>query len=81
LPNSDGAIKSNWQQLPLFGKVRANVVIGYLDQKGELVNKSRTAEFWVVPWSLIGIIVGVVGLVVPAIIVLGKRYRLRVERK
>jgi P pilus assembly chaperone PapD len=81
LPNSDGVIKSNWQQTPLFGKVKANVVIGYLDQKGELVNKSQTAEFWVVPWSLIGIIVGVVGVVVPAIVVLRKRYSLRVERK
>ena len=81
LPRSDGVIKSNWQQTPFFGKVKANVVIGYLDQKGELVNKSQTAEFWVVPWSLIGIIVGVVGFGVPAIIVLRKRFRLRVERK
>ena len=81
LPNSDGVIKSNWQQTPLFGKVRANVVIGYLDQKGKLVNKSQTAEFWVVPWSLIGIIGGVIGFGVLAIIVIRKRYRLRVERK
>jgi len=81
LPNSDGVLKSNWRQTPLFGKVRASVVIGYLDHKGELVNKSQTGEFWVVPWSMIGIIVGVLGLVVPAIIVLRKRYRLRVERK
>jgi P pilus assembly chaperone PapD len=81
LPNSDVVIKSNWQQAPFFGKVRANVVIGYLDQKGELVNKSQTGEFWVVPWSLIGIIVGVMGVVVPAIIVLRKRYRLKVEQR
>ena len=81
LPDSDGVIKSNWQQAPYFGKVRADVVIGYLNQKGELVNKSQSGEFWVVPWSLIGIIVGVVGFGVPAIIVLRKRYRLRVERK
>jgi len=81
LPNSDGVIKSNWQQTPFFGKVKANVVIGYLDHKGELVNKSQTGEFWVVPWSMIGIIVGVLGLVVPAIIVIRKRYRLRLERR
>ncbi len=81
LPNSDGVIKSNWQQAPFFGKVRASVVIGYLDQKGELVNKSRTAEFWVVPWSLIGIIVGVMGVVVPAIVIVSRRYRLRMERR
>jgi len=81
LPNSDGMLKGEWQESPFFGKVKASVIIGYLDQKGELVNKSRTAEFWVVPWSLIGIIVGVMGLVVPAIVIISKRYRLRVERK
>lgn len=81
LPNSDGVIKSNWHQAPFFGKVKANVVIGYLDHKGELVNKSQTGEFWVVPWSLIGIIVGFMGVVVPAIVIIRKRYRLRVERK
>jgi len=81
LPNSDGVLKGVWQKLPFWGKVRASVVIGYLDQKGELVNKSQTAEFWVVPWSLIGIILVVMGLVVPAIVVMSKRYRLRVERR
>jgi P pilus assembly chaperone PapD len=81
LPNSDGVLKGVWQKLPFWGKVRASVAIGYLDQKGELVNKSRTAEFWIVPWSLIGIILVVMGLVVPAIVVMSKRYRLRVERK
>ena len=81
LPSSDGVLKGEWQRSPLFGKVRASVVIGYLDQKGELVNKSQTAEFWIVPWSFVGIILVVMGVVVPAIIVLRKRYRLRVERK
>jgi urease beta subunit len=81
LPNSDGVIKGNWQQAPFFGKVKTSFVIGYLDQNGKLVNKTQTGEFWVVPWSLIGIIVGVMGLVVPAIVVVSRRYRLRVERK
>jgi P pilus assembly chaperone PapD len=81
LPNSDGVLKGEWQGSPLFGRVKANVVIGYLDQKGELVNKSQTAEFWVVPWSLIGIIIGVTVVVVTAIIVISRRYRLKLERK
>jgi len=81
LPNSDGVLKGEWQRSPLFGRVRVSVVIGYLDQKGELVNKSQTTELWVVPWSLIGIIVGVMGVMVPAIVVISRRYRLRVERK
>jgi hypothetical protein len=46
-----------------------------------VVNKSQTAEFWVVPWSLVGIILFVMGVVVPAIVIISKRYRLRVERK
>ena len=81
LPSSDGVLKGEWQRSPFFGKVRASVVIGYLDQKGELVNKSQTAEFWVVPWSLVGIILFVMGVVVPAIVIISKRFRLRVERK
>jgi P pilus assembly chaperone PapD len=81
LPNTEALMKGTLQEMPLFGRVKASVVIGYLDQNGELVNKSQTAEFWIVPWSLIGIIVGVMGVMVPAIIVLRKRYRLRVERR
>ena len=81
LPNSDGVLKEKWRESPLFGRVRASVVIGYLDQKGELVNKSQTAEFWVVPWSIVGIILFVMGVVVPAIVIISKRFRLRVERK
>jgi P pilus assembly chaperone PapD len=81
LPDAEGILKAEWQEAPFLGKVTANVVIGYLDEQGELVNKSQSGEFWVVPWSLVGIIVGVVGVVVPAIMVIRKRYRLRVERK
>lgn len=81
LPNSEALMGGTLQGMPLFGRVKVSVVIGYLDQNGELVNKSQTAEFWVVPWSLVGIILGVMGLVVPAIIIIGKRYRLRLERR
>jgi hypothetical protein len=56
-------------------------VIGYLDQNGELVNKSQAAEFWVVPWSFVGIVLFVMGVVVPAIVIIRRRYRLRLERK
>jgi hypothetical protein len=81
LPNSEGMLKEEWQEAPYFGRVRANVVIGYLDNQGDVVNKSQTAEFWVVPWSLVGIILFVMGVVVPAIVIISKRFRLRVERK
>ncbi|MBM3157641.1 MAG: molecular chaperone [Chloroflexi bacterium] len=81
LPDSDGVLKEEWQEKPFFGKVGAKVVIGYLDQNGGLVNKSQTAEFWVVPWSLVGIILFVMIVVVPAIVILSRRFRLRLERR
>lgn len=81
LPKSEALMEGTLQEMPLFGRVRVSVVIGYLEQDGELVNKSKTAEFWIVPWSLVGIIVGVMGLVVPVIIIIGRRYRLRLERR
>jgi P pilus assembly chaperone PapD len=81
LPNSDGVLRGKWQRLPFVGKVKASIVIGYLDQNGELVNKSQTAEFWVVPWGFVGIILFVMGVIVPAMVIIGRRYRLRLERK
>ena len=81
LPNNDGVLNGEWREKPFFGKVRANVVIGYLDHNGQLVNKSQTAEFWVVPWSLVGIVLFVMGVVVPAIVIISKKFRLRLERK
>lgn len=81
LPNSDVVLKGKWQEKPFFSRVRAKVVIGYLDQNDGLVNKSQTADFWVVPWSLVGIVLFVMGVVVPAIVIMSKRSRLRLERK
>ena len=81
LPGNDGVLRGELRRLPFAGKVKASVVIGYLDQNGELVNKSQTAEFWVVPWSFVGIILFVMGVVVPAMVIVGKRYCLRLERK
>src|SRR4030042_267821 len=72
LPNSDGVLNEQWLEKPFLGKVRAKIVIGYLDHNGDLVNKSQTAEFWVVPWSLIGVILFVMGVVVPAIVIISK---------
>ncbi len=81
LPDSDAVLKGEWQEPPFFGRVKADIVIGYLDHNGELVNKSQTAEFWVVPWSVVGVVVFVMGVAVPAVVVISRRYRLRLERK
>jgi len=81
LPNSEGVIKGNWQQAPFFGRVKTSIVIGYLDQNGELVNKSQTSDFWVIPWKVLTF--GTVGLClfISGSVIIGKRYRLRLERK
>jgi hypothetical protein len=61
--------------------VKASVVIGYFDQQGELVNKAKTADFWVIPWKVIVIIGVALGLFILLVWLLRKRYRLRIERK
>jgi P pilus assembly chaperone PapD len=81
LPRSERIMKGSWEKTPLFSKVKASVVIGYFDQQGELVNKTKTADFWVIPWKLVLIIVVALGLLILLIWRLRKRYRLRIERK
>ena len=81
LPYSDKTLKGSWQDVPLFGRVRVSVVIGYFDQKGELVNKTQTEDFWVIPWKLIAIIVIAIGLLILLIRLMRKRYRFRMERR
>ena len=81
LPRSERIMKGSWEKTPLFSKVKASVVIGYFDQQGELVNKTQTADFWIIPWKLVVIIVVALGLVILLIRRLRKRYRLRIERK
>jgi hypothetical protein len=81
LPNSEGVMKGNWQQAPFFGRVKASIVIGYLNQNGELVNKTQTSEFWVIPWKVFTF--GTVGLClfISGSVIIGKRYRFKLERK
>jgi hypothetical protein len=81
LPHSERIMKGKWENTPLFSKVEASVVIGYFDQQGELVNKTKTADFWVIPWKMVVIIVVALGLLILLIWRLRKRYRLRIERK
>ena len=81
LPNSDGVLQGEWQETPFWGKVKASVVIGYLDQQGEVVNKSLTGEFWIIPWKLLTAIVAGIGLLVLGMVILSRRYRVKLERK
>jgi len=81
LPHSERIMKGSWEKTPLLSKVKASVVIGYFDQQGELVNKTQTADFWIIPWKLVVIIVVALGLLIVLIWRLRRRYRLRIERK
>lgn len=81
LPHSERIMKGKWEKPPLFDKVTANIVIGYFDQHGELVNKSETGSFWVIPWKIITAVAASFIFLVLLIWRLRKRYRLRVERK
>jgi hypothetical protein len=81
LPRSERIMKGSWEKTPLLSKVKASIVIGYFDQQGELVNKTKTADFWIIPWKLVVIIVVALGLLVLLVWQLRKRYRLRIERK
>jgi len=81
LPHSERIMKGRWEKIPLFSRVKASVVIGYFNQQGELVNKTKTADFWIIPWKLVTIIVVALGLLILLIWRLRKRYRLRIERK
>lgn len=81
LPHSERIMKGKWEKTPFFDKVTANVVVGYFDQQGELVNKSATARFWVIPWRIITAVAASFVLLALLIWRLRRRYRLRLERK
>jgi hypothetical protein len=81
LPGGERTMKSVWQEAPFLGRVKMSIVVGYFDGQGELVNKSRTATFWVIPWKLLGGIVAGATIAIAVFWRLRKRYRLRLERR
>jgi P pilus assembly chaperone PapD len=81
LPGSERIMKGSWEETPLFSRVKASVVIGYFDQQGELVNKTKTADLWIIPWKLVVMIAVPLGLLAFLLWWPRKRYRLRIERK
>jgi hypothetical protein len=83
LPGGERLFEGTWDDLPLFGRFRATVVIGYHDEHGRLVNKEASADFQVVPWKVImavGLPLCILGL---AILIVARRFRfrLKMERK
>ncbi len=82
LPGNERLLEGYWDDTPLFGNVKVRVVIGYYDQQGELVNKSETGAFGIVPWKLmvrVGAPIGCLALLL--IYLFKKRYHLVVRRR
>lgn len=81
LPDGEGTLRGSWEELPYIGRVRANIVIGYFDEQGELVNKSQTGEFLVIPWRQLTAIGIAAVLVVAAVVLTLRSSHLRSQRK
>ena len=81
LPDGEGTLTGNWRELPYIGRVRANIVIGYFDQQGEVVNKSQSGEFLVVPWKQLTAILITLVLAVAVVLFSLRSSRHRSERR
>jgi P pilus assembly chaperone PapD len=81
LPGTERVITGTWDKPPFIGPARVAVTIGYFDDHDELVNKSVSGSFWIVPWRVIMIAIASLGLVILAILILRKKFRLKLERR
>jgi len=82
LPGSERIVEGNWEKTPFLDRVKANIMIGYFDEHGELVNQSKTKTLWVTPsGEVVAAIVVPLALLPFLIWLLIRRYRLRIERK
>ncbi len=81
LPGAERALTGTWESTPFAGPAKATFVIGYFDDYGEPVNKSMKGTFWIIPWRAIIIAVASVGLIGAAILILRKKFRLKLERR
>lgn len=81
LPGTERVMTETWAKTPFIGPARVNVVIGYFDEHGELVNSSTTASFWIIPWKPIIVVAGALALIGLAIWTLRRKFRLKLERR
>jgi len=79
LPGGERLLGSIWNDLPIFGRVTARVVIGYRDAEGALVNKEASANFQIVPWKVIMATVCPLVLVGATVFVVSRKCRLRLS--
>ena len=81
LPDGEGTLSGSWEELPYIGRVRANIVIGYFDEYGDLVNKNRSGEFFVVPWKQLAAIAIALVLIIALVVLSFRGSHLRSERQ
>ena len=58
LPQSERAMRGTWEGTLFLERVKAKVVVGYFDERGELVNEAAMMSFWVVSWQAVGVLGG-----------------------
>src|SRR4030042_641160 len=81
LPGTERAITGTWLKTPFIGPAQATVVIGYFDQHNQLVNRSMTGSFQIIPWKCIIAVFASLALIVFGIWALRRKFRFRLERK
>jgi hypothetical protein len=81
LPSSERIVEGSWGKTPSFDRVKANIITGYYDEHGGLVNQSKTTTLWVIPsGEVVAAIIVPLALLAFLIWLLVRRYRLKVER-
>ena len=81
LPGAERAITGTWGKTPFIGPTQATVVIGYFDQHNQLVNRSMTGSFQIIPWKVIIAVFASLALIAFGIWALRKKVRFRLERR
>jgi hypothetical protein len=77
LPGAERVLAATLEKLPFFGRVQTRVVIGYLDDNNEPVNKSTARSFQIIPWKVIMAVFVSLALIGIAIWRLRRKFRLR----
>ncbi len=81
LPGAERAITGTWGKTPFIGPTQATVVIGYFDQHNQLVNRSMTGSFQIIPWKVIIAVFASLALIAFGIWALRRKFRFKLERK
>jgi P pilus assembly chaperone PapD len=81
LPGAERAITGTWGKTPFIGPTQATIVIGYFDQHSQLVNRSMTGSFQIIPWKVIIAVFASLALIAFGIGALRRKFRFKLERR